>query len=162
MATRTHTRKARVIAVGGAVLAALAVWMLAEGVFGVDVRAPASFGRASYDIGPPLVAVGSGLTAFAGWGLLAVLEHFVARARAIWTAVASVVLVASFATPLSGSGSTGASRATLLAMHVAVGAVLIPAMRRTARDEVAGEDPAKSRPRHSRSSSQPYEGDVRV
>jgi hypothetical protein len=73
--TRTHTRKARATAVAGAVLAALAVWASAEGVFGVDVRAPANSGQASYDIGPALVAVTSGLPALAGWGLLAALEH---------------------------------------------------------------------------------------
>jgi hypothetical protein len=95
--TPTPTRKARVTAVAEAVLAALAVWALAEGVFGVDVRAPANGGQASYDIGPALVAVTSGLAALAGWGLLTALEHFAARARAIWTAVASLVLVGSLA-----------------------------------------------------------------
>lgn len=142
VATRTETRRARLTAVAGAMLAALAVWVLAEGVFGVEVRAAANGGAASYDIGQAMVAVTSGLAALAGWGLLAALEHFVIRARAIWTVVASLVLVGSFAGPLASSGITGANRGALLAMHIAVGAVLIPGMYRTARSGEADEHPA--------------------
>jgi hypothetical protein len=79
-----------------------------------------------------LVAVGSGAAALAAWALLALLERLTARARTIWTIVAVVVLVASLGTPLLGSGVTAANRAVLELLHLAVGAVLIPALRRTA------------------------------
>jgi hypothetical protein len=41
-------------------------------------------------------------------------------------------LVASLGGPLSGSGITAANRAVLVLPHLAVGTVLIPALRRTA------------------------------
>jgi hypothetical protein len=49
----------------------------------------------------------------------------------VWLIVAPLALVLSLATPLSGSGVTLANRTALLAMHLVVGAVLIPALART-------------------------------
>ena len=43
-----------------------------------------------------------------------------------------VALRGSLGGPLSGSGVTAANRAVLVLLHLAVGAVLIPALRRTA------------------------------
>jgi hypothetical protein len=113
------------------VSAALVVWALAELALGVEVRSPAFGGQASQEIGGANVAVTALLASLAGWGLLALLERFTARARGVWTLVAALVLLASFATPLSGEGIPTATRAALLAMHAAVAAVLVPVMRRT-------------------------------
>ena len=48
------------------------------------------------------------------------------------TVAAVVALRGSLGGPLSGSGITAANRAVLVLPHLAVGAVLIPALRRTA------------------------------
>jgi hypothetical protein len=64
---------------------------------------------------------------WAGWALLALLERL--TARTIWTVTA---LLASLGGPLSRSGITAANRAVLVLPHLAVGAVLIPALRSTA------------------------------
>ena len=136
VATAPGRRQLRLLAAAAAVLAAEALWGLAELGFGLDLRAPATASSPQpADIGPPVVAVGSGAAALAAWGLLALLallEQLTARARTIWTVTAAVVLVASLGGPLSGSGITAANRAVLVLPHLAVGTVLIPALRRTA------------------------------
>jgi hypothetical protein len=133
VATAGGRRRARLLVAAAAVLAAEALWALAELGFGLDLRAPATaLSPQPADIGPVLVAVGCGAAALAAWGLLALLERLTARARTIWTIVAVVVLVASLGTPLLGSGVTAANRAVLELLHLAVAAVLIPALRRTA------------------------------
>jgi Family of unknown function (DUF6069) len=126
-------REARLLAVGAGVLAALAVWVVAEAAFDLDLRQPA-FGDAQETKGMPaaLVAAASALGAAAGWALLAVLEHLTVRARAIWTGVASVVLVASLSQPLSGHGVNAGVKLTLVLMHLVVGVVVIALLRRSA------------------------------
>jgi predicted permease len=70
--------------------------------------------------------------ALLGWLLLAVLERRTPRARRIWTTAALAALVASLALPLTAATTTSAV-VSLVAMHLAVGAAVIPAMARTAR-----------------------------
>ncbi len=131
--TQDGSRRVRLLAVALAALAGVAVWVVAD-VFGVDVRQPA-FGVAqqSQALGAPFVAVVSALAALAGWGLLAVLERLTASARRVWTAIATVALLLSLGAPLSGHGVTASSRVTLVAMHLAVGAVVITLLRRSSQ-----------------------------
>jgi hypothetical protein len=72
----------------------------------------------------------------AGWGLLVVLERRTAQARSIWTAITVLAVLASFSLPLFAGVSTS-TKVTLAVMHVAVAAVLIPAMRRGSRPLIA-------------------------
>jgi hypothetical protein len=72
------------------------------------------------------------LASTAGWGLLVLLERLVTRAGRVWTVVAVIVLVVSLGAPLSASGITNANKGWLVAMHLAVGAALIPLLARTA------------------------------
>ncbi len=131
-ATRRERRKARLSAVTAAVATALAVWVAAEVAFGVDVQAPSYDGSGrSLDIGPGQVVLSAALASLAGWGLLAFLEWRTPRARAIWPVIAAVALLMSLSGPLSGSGVTSTNRTVLVAMHLAVGAVLIPLLART-------------------------------
>jgi Family of unknown function (DUF6069) len=133
VATARGRRQLRLLVAAAAVLAAEAVWGLAELGFGLDLRAPAVGGSSQpADIGPLAVAVASGAAALVAWGLLALLERLTGRARNLWTVTAVVVLLASLGGPLSGTGITTANRAVLVGLHLAVGAVLIPALRRTA------------------------------
>ena len=129
--TGTSPRAAQLTVVIGAVAAALALWIVAEPVLGIDLRAPASGNVPNSDIGPVMVVLASLVSALLGWGLLALLQKFTARARTVWTVIAGVVLAASLFGPLSGEGITGANRVVLLLMHLVVGAVLIIGLRRT-------------------------------
>jgi len=65
-----------------------------------------------------------------------VLERRTSRARTIWTGIAVLAVLASFSLPLFAGVSTS-TKVTLAIMHVAVAAVLIPAMRRGSRPLLA-------------------------
>jgi hypothetical protein len=121
----------RIRAVVGAVGLAGAIWTIAVPLLGhrlIVTGGPA--GRESLDIGLAPVVVIALLACLAGWAVLALLERLLPRnARRIWTITALAVLLMSFA-PLLAPGMDTATRLTLGALHVAVAAVLIPAMTR--------------------------------
>ena len=119
------SRRRRALAVLGAAAATLTVWAVAGPLAGVDLRVHA--GSGTQHIGPATVVAVSILTGLAGWALLAAMEHFTLRARAVWTATALTVLALSLAGPLS-SNATTAAKVALTGMHLAAAAVLIPAL----------------------------------
>ncbi|MGC4748120.1 DUF6069 family protein [Micromonospora sp. DT201] len=85
-------------------------------------------GQETLDIGLAPVVVIALLASLAGWAMLALLERLLPRtAQRIWTITALAVLLISFA-PLVAPGMDSATRLALAALHVAVAAVLIPAM----------------------------------
>ena len=122
--------RARLTAVVIAVLAALAIWTVAEVVFHIHLQSPGASG-ASGDITALSVILASGFSSLVAWGLLALLERLTARARSVWMTIAVVVLVLSLWTPWWGTGVTPANRVVLVLMHFAVGAVLISGLSRT-------------------------------
>ena len=132
--TRVYTTPAtarvgrtRALSVGGAVIAAVAVWILAVPLVGLHLII--RFGNGSpQTIGVDLVVGASLIASLLGWGLLAMLERRSSRARTIWTAVAIAVLLVSLSLPLS-AGTTASTKAVLAVMHVAAAAVLIPGLR---------------------------------
>ena len=131
-------RRARLLAVVGAVSAALALWAVVEWACGLDLRGPAFGANAeTSDVGPAQVLIVSLLAALAGWGLLAVLERFTSRARGLWALVAVVVVLGSLGGPLSGTGVTTANRWALVGLHLVVGVVLIPLLYRTSPGRAA-------------------------
>jgi Family of unknown function (DUF6069) len=118
----------RALSVAGATVAAVAVWAIAVAGFGAHLTF--RFGNGTpqtLDVGFVVAAslVGGAL----GWALLTLLERRTARARTIWTVAAIVVLLASLSLPLM-AGVTVSTKVTLALMHLAVGAVLIPGLRR--------------------------------
>ncbi|MFF3215993.1 DUF6069 family protein [Streptomyces sp. NPDC002886] len=125
------TWRPRLLAVVGAV-AASAVVFLAGKAGGVALAVDQNDGK-----GPVDLALGSFLgsaagAALLGWGLLALLEKSApAAARKIWTAVASVVLLASLALPF-GVEATGGTKILLALTHLAVGLVVVSGLRREA------------------------------
>ena len=131
-AAATRLSRTRVLGVGGAVTAAVAVWAVAVPLLGLHLIV--RFGTGSpQSIGLDFVVGASVIASLAGWGLLAMLERRTPHARLIWTITAVAVLLVSMSLPLS-AGTTASTRAALAAMHVAVAAVLIPALRiRSAR-----------------------------
>jgi hypothetical protein len=72
------------------------------------------------------------IPALLGWALFAGLERVTSRAPLIWTVVALVALLVSFA-PLFGVEASGGSKVVLALIHIAVAAVLIPGFLRTAK-----------------------------
>jgi len=121
-------RGARALGVVGAAIAAAAVWAIAVPLFGVQLQVRFGSG-ALQGVGIEAVLISSLLGSLVGWGVLALLEQRTARARAIWTGLATAGVLASLSLPLI-AGATISTKATLAVMHLAVGAVLIPAMRR--------------------------------
>jgi hypothetical protein len=123
------TRRTRLIAVFGAVLANLVVWAIAVPLAGIDLTVDTGAGRT--EVGPAAVAVVTMLAGLLGWTLLGLLQRRTRRAVPIWTAVAVAVLVVSLAGPL-GAATTTAAGVTLVGMHLMAGAIVIPLLARTA------------------------------
>jgi hypothetical protein len=125
---RTATRRRPAI-VGATVVAALALWALLSRLAGVDLEAEQ--GGSMMHIGGVSVFVASALASLAGWGLLALLERRTPNARKIWTIVAVIGCALSLGSPLISGVGAGA-KLGLASLHLVVGAVLIPGLRRTA------------------------------
>jgi hypothetical protein len=122
-----HVSRTRALGVAEAVLAAAAVWAVAGPLLGLHLMI--RFGNAAPEsVGIGLVVAASFIGSLLGWGLLAIMERRTARARTIWTVVATAVLLVSLSLPLS-AGTTASTKVALAMMHVAVAAVLIPALR---------------------------------
>jgi hypothetical protein len=124
--------RARVCAT--ATVAAIVPWIAAR-IIGVELDV-VSGGLPPMVVSLPMVLSAS----LAAWGLLAMLERRIDSARRTWTAVATTVLVLSLvplALPIVEA--TTAARATLVSMHVVVGAVLIAGLPRGAAErQLAG------------------------
>jgi hypothetical protein len=114
--------------VGATVIAAFAVWALLSQVAGLDLEAEQ--GGSTMHIGGASVFIASVVMALAGWGLLALLERRTANARKIWTIVALIGCALSLGSPLI-SGIGAGAKLGLASLHLVVGAVLIPGLRRT-------------------------------
>ena len=111
-------------------LAAVAVWAVAVPLSGTHLLIRFGSGAAQ-SIGIDYVIGASLAASLAGWGLLALLERRTARARRILDRHRPcVVVVLSLRLPLT-AGTTLSSKVALALMHVAVAAVLIPALRRS-------------------------------
>ncbi|HVM13252.1 MAG TPA: PPOX class F420-dependent oxidoreductase [Egibacteraceae bacterium] len=136
-ATTRPRRRTRLVAVTGAVTAALTVWAATEILLGVDLRSPAFGAQPSHDIGAANVVVAATAASLAGWVFLAVLERFTSRARVVWTVTALLVLLVSLGSPLGGEGISPVIQAALVSMHLAVAAVLTPVMGRTSTRSAA-------------------------
>jgi hypothetical protein len=129
--TVARTTRIRALAVIGAAIAAVVVWAIAVPLLGVHLLV--RFGTsAPQSVGVDFVIGASVIGSLAGWALLAFLERRTARARSIWTAVAAVAVLVSVSLPLSVGVSTS-TKVTLALMHVAVAAIVIPAMRSGSR-----------------------------
>lgn len=117
-------RRRRLLTVGAAVAAAVIIWSVAE-LAGMHVRQPTTGTGPAMALNLGFVIAVSAIASLAGWALLALLEHFTSRARAIWTAVAVVFLLLSLGGPFSGHGVSTGNRLLLGLIHVVVGAIVI-------------------------------------
>lgn len=125
------SRRDRALTVAGAGVAAAVVWVVGEPLLGHDLVVQQS-GQDAQDLGLAAMVIFSVIPALLGWAFFAGLERVTSRAPLIWTVVALVVLLVSFA-PLLGVEASGGSKVVLALIHVAVAAVLIPGFLRTAK-----------------------------
>lgn len=131
----TATRKigktrARGLLVGGAVLATSTLYLTA-GAAGVDFSLTDPGKTQHHALILPEIAVFTLVFALLGWGTLALLEHWTRRAAAIWTALATAVLLLSFV-PIGLETATAGTKIMLTVIHVTVAAALVPMLRHTA------------------------------
>ncbi|WP_020386088.1 DUF6069 family protein [Kribbella catacumbae] len=123
-------RRNRALAVVGAVVAAVLVWVVGEPLLGHDMVIKAE-GQEPQDLGASAMVMFSLFFSLLGWALLALLERVTPRAALIWTVVALVVLAVSFFFPLFTIEASSGTKVVLALAHVAVAAVLIPVFRAT-------------------------------
>ena len=122
------TRRRLFVILAGAAAAA-SIWAVAVGLFGVQLLVRFGSG-APQAIGLGFVLPAGLIAPLLAWALLAYLERRTRRARTLWTRIALTVLVVSFALPL-GAGITTSAKIALVAMHIAVGSVVILGLRRS-------------------------------
>jgi hypothetical protein len=126
-------RRLRAAGVAGAVIAALAVWVVGDPLLGNDLAVEQGGEVMSIGAGPVgLFALAASLL---GWAFLELLERFTTRAGLIWSAVALLVLAASFV-PLLAADASDSTKVVLGLAHLAVGAVLIPVFWRSTQAAV--------------------------
>ncbi len=143
-AARSSSPAIQLIAAAGAVAAAVGVWLVTRYGFGLRLLSPA-FGPAQHPmaVSVVIVAVASAVAIAAGWAAALVIGRLAPNPRAAWAIVSLTVLALSLGAPLAGHGITLSQRAALACMHLAVGAVLIPAFARTLPGRrAAGDGPA--------------------
>jgi len=122
-------RRHRAIGVVGAVAAALVVWVIGDPLLGNDLVVVQPGGEAM-NVGAGPVVLFALAASLLGWAFLEALERLTTRAGLIWTAVALLVLAASFV-PLVAADASDSTKVVLGLAHLAVGAVLIPVFWRT-------------------------------
>jgi hypothetical protein len=120
--------RSRLAVVGVTVVAALAGWAVLSPLAGIDLQARQG---GTVEVNGGGVFFASAAMAFAGWGLLALLERRTRAARKVWTVVAVIACITSLGSPLFGGIGIGA-KLGLASLHLVVGAVVILGLRRTA------------------------------
>lgn len=118
----------RLAVVGVTVAAAVAWWAILAPVAGLTLEAQQG---SLMHIAAGQVFFASAAMAFAGWGLLAILERRTFNARKVWTVCAVIACLTSLGSPLSSGIGVGA-KLGLASLHLVVGAVVILGLRRTA------------------------------
>ncbi|MGQ4732781.1 MULTISPECIES: DUF6069 family protein [Streptomyces] len=127
----TSPVRLRAIAVVGGTVAALVVWGIGK-ASGAELEVIQTKGDPAMEVGFAAVTAAALFTSLIGWGVLALLEKFApAKSVLIWTVLASAVAVLSIFPVLSAEASDG-TKAVLPLVHLAVAAVVIPLMRRSA------------------------------
>src|ERR1035438_931764 len=123
-------RRNRHAAVAATAATAAASWAVVTQVAGVHlgVQFPGS-NPTTVALGPTIGAAAT--STLLGWATLALLETTTSRPRRTWIAVAVAALVVSLSLPVAFA-TTASAALGLAAIHVAVGAVAITGLARTA------------------------------
>lgn len=125
-------RRQRALGVAATVVSSSLLYLVARAA-GTDFVLVAPNNPVPHPLILPEIAVFALLFGLLGWGTLALLERFTRHARAIWSVLAGVVLLASFV-PVFLEQATTDTRIMLCLIHVAVAVALAPMLRhRTGR-----------------------------
>jgi hypothetical protein len=127
----TKQRRARALCTAAAALAAALAWIVEVPLLGIHLTARFGTGHL-HTIAPGQVIGVTVAAALASWLLLALLQRRTPHARLLWTITALAALATSLALPLAAATTTSAATG-LIAMHLTVGATVIPTMAHTAR-----------------------------
>jgi hypothetical protein len=111
-----------VAAIAAATAAALATWVVAVPIAGVELEVRRDGDTRA--VGAAEVILTTVLAGLVAWGARALLERWTARPRRIWLSLAALVLLLTLAGPIGSAVTTGATLA-LIALHLVVGAILI-------------------------------------
>ncbi|MEE6260100.1 DUF6069 family protein [Plantactinospora sonchi] len=128
--TARGRRRQRALGVGAAVVSSSLLYLVARAA-GTDFVLVAPNNPVPHPLILPEIAVFALLFGLLGWGTLALLERFTRHARVIWSALAGVVLLASFVPVFLERASTD-TRIMLCLIHVAVAVALAPMLRHRA------------------------------
>src|ERR1700733_6053006 len=123
--------RTRALCAAGGALAGAVAWIVEVPLLGIHLNFRFGTGHIQTIAAGQVIGV-SLAASLLGWLLLALLERHTSHARPVWTSIALAALAASLALPLAVATTTSAE-AGLIAMHLTVGASVIPAMRHTAR-----------------------------
>ena len=123
--------RARALCAVGGILAAALAWTVEVPLLGIHLNYRFGTGHTQTIAAGQVIGI-TAAAALLGWLLLAILQRRTPRAGSLWTTIALVALAASLALPLAAATTTAAT-AGLVAMHLTVGAAVIPAMAHTAR-----------------------------
>lgn len=118
---RRRRRLTRSLTLAAAAAAALTLWVVTVPVLGMDLRV--GTGASALTIGPTSAVVASVVAGAVSWALLALLERF-RHGRRVWLALGWAVLVLSLSAPITMGADVG-TQASLTAMHIVVGGILI-------------------------------------
>ncbi|MFI7544657.1 DUF6069 family protein [Actinoplanes sp. NPDC049599] len=126
--TGAKTTKTRALTVAAAVVAAVVLWIIAVPIAGAELLTETAADKPPAEVPFGGVIISPLLVGLVGWGLLALLERFTTKGRLIWTIIAVVVLLVSFAGP--ATATTTGTMLWLSVMHIVVGGILIAGFTR--------------------------------
>jgi hypothetical protein len=122
-------RRVRAAAVGTAGVATSLLFLAARPL-GTDFTiTDPGVGKPPHTFILPEIAMFAVVFGLLGWGALALLERYTARARLVWTVLAATVLVLSFV-PIGIEHGTADTKVMLAVIHIAVAGALLPMLRR--------------------------------
>jgi hypothetical protein len=123
---RASVRRRRALGIVATLVVTLAVWLIGH-LAGADYWISDSQGTVRIDA--LVTAQVTVILGLAGWAVLALLERLTRYGTTVWVVLATVVVVASMI-PVVLVEATTVTRIALAAVHLAVGAVLVPALVR--------------------------------
>ena len=123
--------RARALCAAGGALAAALAWIVEVPLLGIHLDFRFGTGHLQTIAAGQVIGVAVAASLL-GLLLLAMLELRTSHARLLWTAIALAAVAVSLGLPLAVATTTSAV-AGLIAMHLTVGAAVIPAMAHTAR-----------------------------
>jgi len=126
---RTHRRLVRAASIGAAAVATTTLFGLGRAA-GADMTIAVG-GAAPAPFVPTEIAVATVVIGLVGWAVLALLERFSRHAHRIWVTLAVLVVGLSMAPIWMVQARTG-TRVTLVCIHLAVGAALLPFLKKPA------------------------------